>query len=117
MIDKIDTEKPLQDKYIELLLSLGLPFAHIPNSAFGKGKIRAKYDSFGESCLKNFPDLDFQFNGKRYQRELGVPGRHSDRKLKQREKMSLYGKHGADIAIIQSEEEMINDWKAIGLIP
>jgi hypothetical protein len=108
------TEKPLQDFYCDVLKANGVPFLHLPNTAHRK--VRAKYDSFNESCLKHFPDIDFQYNGVRYLRELGVPGRHLGRKSKQLEKMRLYGIHGANIAIITSLEAAEKDLKEIGLI-
>lgn len=103
------TEKPLQDRYIELLQTLRVPYIHIPNRAF-----KGKYTPL--KCLKDFPDLDFQFNGKRYMREFGIKGRNKDRKILQFEKMLEYEKRGADIKIIETENELKADWLLIGLI-
>ena len=110
------TEKPMQDKYIALLNKHKIPFIHIPNSAFAKGRVNAKHDALNKSCLKDFPDLDFQFNGIRYQREFGIKGRHSDRKIRQAIKMEWYASQGANVATIYNEEELNQDWKNIGLI-
>lgn len=109
-------EKEIQDYYIEVLIANNIPFIHIPNSAFKKGKIKMKYDSFGESCLKNHPDVDFQYNGIRYQREFGIRGQHKDRKKTQKEKMKLYAKHGTNVAVLLSMSAAEADLREIGLI-
>jgi hypothetical protein len=107
-------EREIQDYYIAILKEKRIPFIHIPNTAHRK--VKAKYDCFGESCLKHFPDIDFQFKGKRYQRELGIEGRHKGRKEKQLEKMRLYKEHGVNIAIITSMDAAEQDLRDIGVI-
>ena len=114
MGERMTTEKPLQNFYIDVLKANGIPFLHLTNQSFRS--FRAKYDSFNESCLKHHPDIDFQYNGVRYMRELGVEGRHKGRKAKQLEKMMLYAKHGSNIAIILSMDAAEKDLKEIGLI-
>jgi len=101
-------ELPLQHKYIELLESLGLPYLHIPNRAFGKFKT--------PGCLKDFPDLMFAYNGRVYQREFGVSGRHLERKQRQLAVMTDWASNGnVNILIINNEDGLKEDWKKIGL--
>lgn len=108
------TEKPLQQAYISLLNRLELPFLHLTNAGLKRGTY---HDCLGESCVKHLPDLIFPFNGRMYFRELGVEGRHKDRKAKQLFKAGWWAKHcNGDVKIITNEEAMMADWKEIGLI-
>ena len=111
----MNSEKPLQDAYIDLLNKLELPWLHIPNRAFSKNA-RVRYDSLGGPCTKSLPDIMFCFKGKMYFRELGIKGRHLDNKADQLFKMGWWASHcDGDVLIINNEDGMREDWEKIGL--
>ena len=99
-------EKELQDYYIKFLEKRNIPYIHIPNRAFSKSYRTPK-------CIKDFPDLDFQYNGTRYLREYGVPGAHLDNKERQWTRMMEYEKQGANIMILTSMDAVMDDIQRI----
>jgi len=106
-------EKDLMQNYAEdILKQCKVQFLHIPNSTFKGGKKRS-------SNLTNLPDLMFAYKNKFYMREFGIPGSHEPRKHKQWLKMQKWNRQApriVDIKMVWSRDELIEDFKQIGLI-
>ena len=85
-------EKDIQDMLIDILKKKDLPYIHIPNRAFSK-------TSRGAACLKDFPDLQFAYNGYVYMIEIGLKdgntARHKARKGRQKAVGEKWEYHGA----------------------
>lgn len=103
------TERPIQDFYIRILTQNKIEYIHIPNRTFGKN-----YRT--PLCLKHLPDIIFLYKGTLYMREVGVEGRHLDRKSLQLKKMELWKSQGADISIVTNIDAAMGDLKVIGLL-
>ena len=109
------SEKPFQDYYIQILQKYSIDFVRIPNQAahgkFASSKSTAVFEEKGDqSCIKNFPDLMFCFQGKVYMREFGVKGAHNARKVKQARRMDHWHVNGGiDARTIFSMEEARED--------
>jgi hypothetical protein len=107
-------EKTLEKAYVELLNKLELPFLKLTNKGLKQGNF---HDALGMPNNKFFPDLCFPFNGQIHFRELGIAGRHKERKQAQQFKAGWWLKHlPGTFRIITSEDGMREDWLEIGLV-
>jgi hypothetical protein len=103
------TELPIQKLYTNALDANKIEWIHIPNRTF-----RGKYRPPENLCL--LPDIIFLYKGTLFMREVGVRGRHLDRKGQQHDRMMRWASQGADILIVTSEEGAMDDLENIGLI-
>ena len=105
---EVTEKKELHDYAVGILNKRQIPYIHIPNRIF-KGK-------YGKSNLKYFPDIMFAYNGRVFQREFGLPKRHTERKEKQLLLMRQWEANGVDIKIIYSRDKLEDDFKNIGVM-
>jgi len=107
-------EKDIQDMLINILQKKDLPYIHIPNKAF------SKY-SRGAACLKDFPDIQFAYEGYIYMIEIGVKDGNTPRNKARKGRQKVVGEkwayHGAvRFEMIFSYNELNNFINSIGLI-
>jgi hypothetical protein len=102
----MSSEKSIQDIYTDLFKRLYIPYYH-ENPRAGKYQ------------KKNYPDLLFFYNGKAHFREIGISGRHTDRKKQQLLYMQLCKHHAQDsltIKLIFTAEAALQDLKELRII-
>jgi hypothetical protein len=101
-------EKELAFFLEDFFNSLNIPWLHIPNKAYKGGR---------SLQLKNFPDYVFPYNGNVFMVELGITGRHTDRKTKQLSVMQRWSElGGVKFAMLFSKDGIIDQMKTWGLI-
>jgi hypothetical protein len=102
----MSSEKPIQQIYIDLFKRMDIPYFHQNPSA-------------GKYQTRNIPDLIFFYNGKTHLREIGIFGRHTDRKKQQLLYMQLCEHHAQDsltIKLIFTAEAALQDLKELRII-
>ena len=98
-----ETEKELVELFKVNLKSLGIEhYIHIPNSVFKGGR--------GDQKLKNVPDFIFPHAGRVWMVELGIAGRHIDRKESQFMEMQHWANNGEVHVAILSNFEAIEKY-------